>query len=279
MEKRKGVKGCKHRIEIIPEEILKKWRVCESGPWDYFKERDLEGCHIALDECHNLIRKGQGKVWVDSWQEWLAEIRHWGCTIEFISQSPGQVSPAIMQVAGQRLELVNNETRRDPLFRVLVFDWQQLIAKLFGEYESKIWEIEYHNQGKRWVESDRRAFRLNPELYPLYDTRSKSSMQKARVRKGDGTYGYPFEEFGWWGLIKWFVLRNAARVFPRLGFAFLVFFICFGGGARYVLGAYMGYFNRSNGGEVAENQKRVEVKSVVVGDAVKLEIGRLPDSF
>jgi hypothetical protein len=42
------------RIQIIPESVLNGWVSGQSGPWDYFKDKNLDGCHIAIDECHNF---------------------------------------------------------------------------------------------------------------------------------------------------------------------------------------------------------------------------------
>src|SRR5688500_7782343 len=51
------------RIRIIPKEELAKWTACDGthGPWDFFHEMDLQGAHIAIDECHNYLAKtGKG---------------------------------------------------------------------------------------------------------------------------------------------------------------------------------------------------------------------------
>ena len=40
----------KKRLEVIPDDVLQLWRNGYSGPWDYFRGRDLKYCHIAIDE-------------------------------------------------------------------------------------------------------------------------------------------------------------------------------------------------------------------------------------
>ena len=61
------------RMQLIPEEELKKWETGESGPWEFFRDKDLSGAHIAIDECHNFIGRKHDKKHREKWQAWLGD--------------------------------------------------------------------------------------------------------------------------------------------------------------------------------------------------------------
>src|ERR1700758_2580126 len=108
------------RVKVIPEDVIESWVRMESGPWDYFREVDLQLAHIALDECHRMVPKdGKGaRDYAKKWSDWVGTIRHRGCNVEFLTQDPQKVNRVIDIHAECRIQLVNSEDRRDPYFKV-----------------------------------------------------------------------------------------------------------------------------------------------------------------
>jgi len=214
------------RIQIIPESVLNTWLNGQSGPWDYFRDKNLEGCHVAIDECHNFCGAKTNHKVRQQWQAWLGEIRHQGATVEFLSQSPEKVAREIHYEAGLRLSLVNSEDRRDPFLGILLGDWYELKAAFITkQYETVVWEVERRNVDGKWVEQNKRVFTLDPLYFQFYDSFSRP------VQGGEKASGQQreFQKRSRSGLIWWFFKRNPwpilSRAFMTGGFVYL----CSGG--------------------------------------------------
>ena len=107
------------RVQVIPQDEIKRWEKSNGvwGPWTYFEDIDLCHAHIAIDEIHNYCGTNTPRKVRQKWQEWLGEIRHRGCTVEFISQAPQKVAKEIHHEAGVRLSLTSQDTERDPFLK------------------------------------------------------------------------------------------------------------------------------------------------------------------
>jgi len=216
------------RMQIIPDQVLATWITGQSGPWDYFREKNLDGCHIAIDECHNFCGAKTHHRVRQRWQAWLGEIRHQGATVEFLSQSPEKVAKEIHYEAGLRLSLVNSEDRRDPFLGILLGDWYELKAKFItGDYQTVVWEIERRNVDGKWVQQNKRMFTLDPLYFELYDSFSRP------VQGGEKAHGQPrdFQKRSRSGLVWWFFKRNALSIVPRFMLVGGVLYLCTGGSA------------------------------------------------
>ncbi len=245
------------RVKVIPRPVLESWMSGKSGPWEFFKECDLTDAHVAIDECHNYVpERGRPNPAVSNaehtqrWQEWLGELRHQGATVEFLTQTPGKVSKAIIGEAETRLKLVNSELRRDPFFGIQLADWYELRAKFVtGKYTPCVWEVEEHDVGGKWEVSDRRVFWFSPAYFALYD--SHSSPEKGGGKKAAGPQVREYQRRGYLGLPLWFFAKNAHRIVPRVGIAaFLAWFLLFGGLTMVITG-FMNGVNRAVTAQVA----------------------------
>ena len=63
--------------------------------------------------------------------EWAGEVRHRGCTVEFLSQHETKVHSIIRNEASLKRYMFNGEDRRDPWLKVKMGDWYNLRAKFF----------------------------------------------------------------------------------------------------------------------------------------------------
>jgi hypothetical protein len=246
-EKRYGItrEVFDQRVQVIPELELEKWRRGTSGPWEYFKTTSLDQCHIAIDECHVYCGKHTSKSVRQQWQNWLAEIRHMGCSIEFISQTPHKVAKEITNEAVVWYSLTNGETRRDPFFRIQMKDWYELIASwITGEYRATFWLAERRDvDGKPEVE-DRKTYPIDPAYFSYYDSHAKPLSGS-----GVGVSGCrrEYQERGKLSMGWWFFRRNAWRVCSRAAvLAVFMWFMAFGGNKK-VFDVWLNVWNPKTG--------------------------------
>lgn len=220
-----------NRIQVIPEAVLKTWMSGESGPWEYFADKELDGAHIAIDECHQYIRRQGGRGYIDvikKWEDWLSTIRHKACTVEFLTQDPHKVAKCIEIHSSVRLQLVNSEDRRDPWFGVLLGDWYELRAGFVTrEYETVIWEVEERRLLGRWKPQETRRFRLDPYYFQFYDSFNVASHDGSKGAKAPER---EFQKRSRLGLLWWFCTRSWFRVALRLVVVAALLWLMTGGG-------------------------------------------------
>jgi len=229
------------RIRLIPREELAEWAKCDGvrGPWSFFEGVNLQGAHIAIDECHNYLRRtGKGVIAnSDRWQRWLGEIRHLGCTVEFLSQDPHKVHQIVEQHSAVRIQLVNSEDRRDPIFGCLLGDWYELRATLTGQYETVVWQLEERRLNGKWRQSGFERFTIQPEYFVLYD--SFNTPQHGGVKAAGQSR--EFQKRGRIGLFAWFCKRNWWRFLTRGAVAACVLWLCLGGGISWAIAHFNAY--------------------------------------
>ena len=266
----------RERVKIIPAEELAEWAKGEGrGPWDFFTGDMLRDSHVAIDECHLYVkRKGKGcQINAERWSKWLGDIRHHHCSVEFLSQDPLKVNGCIEYHSTMRIQLVNSEDRRDPLFNILLGDWYELRASLGREYETVIWQTEERRILSKWKHAGMNRFTLDPLYFPLYN--SYNNTQAKTTEEAEAPPPAKLREFqkrSIPGLWFWFARRNAWRLFSRAACACLVFWLCFMGGftrsfafANGILQS-MAASNRMGGstGISAPGDKKAEVPATAV---------------
>ncbi len=214
------------RIHIIPKAELDKWMLtCDrrdsdtiEGPWSYFENIDINNAHIAIDEIHNFCGVSTPKHQRQKWGKWLGEIRHRGATVEFLTQSPNKLADEIKWEASVLISLVNGETNRDPLFKILMSNWYELQAAITGVYEKRIHQIEKRSVDGKWKVSHHETFTLDPYYFQFYD-----SFAAPHTGGISGTADkHEFQKHGRAGVLWWFIRSNPWAVFSRL-FIFLLF--------------------------------------------------------
>lgn len=260
----------KQRLEIIPEEVLEKWRDERSGPWEYFADQDLTGAHIAIDEIHNYCGSKASRAHKGKWSKWLGEIRHRGATVEMISQHESKIATEIKHEAGGLIQVVKKDDELDPLFGIHLGDWYELRAKfLTGKYTSCVAQIEKRDEAGKWKVNSVRRWWMTPDYFRFYD-----SHNAPQSGSGAGTAApkKEFEKRSALGLIRWFVFRNLPQVFTRaLMVSVFLWLIAFGGLTTLLKGfvATMGKFTKGKAAAVETAQApaeasplKEEVKSV-----------------
>lgn len=215
------------RLESIPHEVLESWRLEKSGPWEYFKTRDIAGCHIAIDEIHNFCGKHQSKEHRRNWQLWLGEIRHRGATVEFLTQNPQKVAKEVDFECGLRYRIENCEAIRDPILGITCSDWYELRAAFItGKYIATIHQRESVNVDGKWVGSQEKNYVLDPRYFELYDSFSTPVTGGA---KGASELR-DFQKYGKVRLIAHVFRRNGWPLTWRLLVGCGLMWLCFFGG-------------------------------------------------
>lgn len=256
----------RERVKVIPKDVLAAWAKGEGdGPWNFFKPEDLAGSHFALDECHlYLKRTGKGcQINAERWMLWLSDIRHYHCSVEFLSQDPHKVNKCIEVHSSVRILLVNSEDRRDPLFSIPLADWYELRASVSGTYETVIWQTEERRINGKWVQSNMERFTLDPAYFVLYNSYNNTQAASDDEENVDVKCLREFEKRGRAGLWFWFVRRNWFRLGTRLALCSVVLWLCFAGGFTFVLNHGNAYLRKMAG---AKDQ--IGVKAGAVSQAV-----------
>lgn len=249
----------KKRIEIIPDFVLQSWRWERSGPWDYFRGRDLRYCHIAIDEIHNFISDSKSPEYLSHWDDWLGEVRHLGCTFEGLTQDITQVGQCLVGRASIRLEIVPGETLRDFLFNIPMGDWYELKASFTGEYHKTVFEVEKRKTDRRFVTNNTRRFLIVPEYFKYYNSFSASLAEKVDgVDDKDRAPLCEYQKRTRLGLLWWFVRRNFLSLFTKIFLTVLLVWLCFCGGFIFLIDCFistMGLISDSNKVEQIQEKK------------------------
>ena len=221
-------KNVRERVRIIPEDVIKTWLSGESGPWDFFTEGDLSGCHLALDEAHNFCSKKSKPYHRERWGRWLGELRHLGMTAEFLTQAEGNMANEIMNQCEIRLEIINGENRIDPVMHMRMSDWYELKAKITGKYIAPSFELEYMQMMGKWKVMQERKFFREPEIFELYDSFSKPVAGNA---SGHSELRH-YERMSWPRFLLWFFGSNASTWFRLFVIIGLMSWLMFFGGVK-----------------------------------------------
>jgi len=234
------------RVKVIPEEVLAEWMRQEpqklqkavGGPWEYFDGVDLDGAHIAIDEAHHFVPNTTQVFTRKAWLAWLSEIRHQGCTVEFITQRVDKMDQMCVKEAQIRYLIFNGEESRDPFCKIRMRDWFELRAGMFGiPYQTAIVQTEQVMRNGQWVETDSIVRYPDPDLYALYNSYSKPH------KGGKGANGPQrmHETLTRPRLLLWFLRENFGRLFRRTVVIGVLVWICFFGGFEFLFNGFREY--------------------------------------
>jgi hypothetical protein len=222
----------RERIQLIPDDALTAWRDGEAGPWDTFKDWDLSGTHLAIDEIHNFCGAELKPALRAEWRKWMGEIRHRGARIEFITQHPQKANKIIREECEVQRHLYSGRENYDPYLGISMDDWYQLSAKFTGKYRPCVIEIEKVQRDKSSFKELRRVrFWFESDLFECFDSFS------APVQGGAGGVlaEEPYQIYGWPRFLVWFIGRNSWTLTWR-GTALGVFlYLTVGGGTKKLL--------------------------------------------
>jgi hypothetical protein len=255
------------RMEIIPHEVLESWRLAESGPWEYFKARDIKNTHIAIDEIHNFCGKHQHKDHRRAWQLWLGEIRHRGATIEFLTQNPHKVAKELDYECGLRYRIENCENIRDPILGITCSDWYELRAAFFtNRYVPTIHQIESVNRDGKWCFSQEKTYTLDPQYFQFYDS---FSAPVAGGNKAEGKQ-YDFQKYSKAGLLARVAFRNGGPLAWRIMVGVLLCWLLFFGGINQMLGRLQSALVSAGGNRSKVTSNAKSAKTAVASGSAKV---------
>jgi len=269
----------RRRVRVIPAEEMERWRnnglrgrsqkLVAHGPWDYFgeefaAERPLAGAYISIDECHNYIPVTAAGVVQDAWSQFLGELRHRGATIEFLSQHEAKVHKCIQHETEVRFELVNNDLKRDPFFKITCYCWRQLRAKLGMNATPSYWQLEYRQIMGKWrlVDGGAMHYRVDPRLYGAYD----SHAQPVAGGKAGGPGLEEAERYSWPRFLAWFVLENLSQLTVKG--LYLTLFILAVVFRSQLFGIYFWFFSSVVPGQQDGEPKATDAAAVVEASPV-----------
>lgn len=159
------------QLVLLDRDTLRAWQDGHGGPWDFAAQGLADGNDFILDECHLFCRKSGQNVRVrnERWERWLGEVRHEGwrrCV--FVTQDETKVGLPITQHAELRYELTNGERRRDPILRIPLHYWYELIASVTREYRPSIAAVEYRRVKGKLREQHVDRYPLDPYWFQFY---------------------------------------------------------------------------------------------------------------
>lgn len=209
---------------------------------NYWATPDINEAHIAIDEIHNFCSASgrtpkQQRI---KWQQFLGEIRHMGATIEFITQNKDKVADEIQGEAHINIELVNSDSLVDPVFKIKLIDWYELIAGFTKVYEQRVRQIQKRKNDRKWEKVEEKTFVIKPENFKYYDSFAKPH--------GGGASGrgvkHIYETHSMLGVIWWFLRNNLSSLAMRFIVLLFVIWLCFGGGIKAGSKVLVGMFSK-----------------------------------
>lgn len=257
----------RNRVRRIPEEVTDSWMNDKKvdGPWNYFRDVDINGAHIAIDEAHNFFPNSGRRKHAEALRDWLAEIRHRGATVEFITQHPGQVCKELGHICGERLILTNLENEFEPIGGCRTGDWLELWAGLVTKrYVSYVRQDRLIQWGSGWKVSKSMAYVLDPWFFQLYDSYS------APIGGGAAGMGQlpAWKRFSRLQLLWWFYRRNCFSLSWRAAvIGFWIWLSGFGGATVLAEGLSNGMMSLVSGtvrgaSGTLDSEKKEDLKKV-----------------
>ena len=191
------IQQTRDRLHIIPEDVLETWmhppakaptkqelaaRGFEGigfkdgmwhppGPWDYFKDKDLSGAHITLDEFHEFASRNHPAYYKLLWQTWTGQIRHRGATLELISQDHEGIAKEVLAKCGQRLAIVPPHHVTDSFTnKITMHDWHELLASITRSWQACVYEVTYSKY--RFIPPRKKKIRYLDSLFDCYNSHS-----------------------------------------------------------------------------------------------------------
>ena len=225
----------RHRIQVIPSEETALWErdSGEFGPWSTFANVDLDGAHIAIDESHLYWpAKGANKR-CKALLDWIADVRHRGCTVEFITQNRMQVSADLRRAANMEIRLSRWDEKYEPLFGIRLGDYLEVLAAFTGQYRGIVREDHLVSDGERMSIVKSKNWDFDPFYFSLFNSHS------APAKGGKGGLGAkpPHVRYPGRKIFRWFLFRNWFCLGWRLSMvAALYWFVFAGGAAGFVQG-------------------------------------------
>lgn len=254
------------RVRRIPPSVCKGWRIWKTqeeqdrnskkpgdGPWVYFNDMDLSASHIQIDEIHIYCPKDGSRKKPIEWMDWLGEIRHRGCTVEFMTQFIDKANPKIINEAGLRRVLTKTDIVRDPFFGIPVGSWLELRAKfLTGTYDVAISSTEKMRVVEGWQTMHAFKFRFKPEYFAFYNSHERPQKGGKAGKEDKKQFQLRTKK----GLLWWFIKKYPGQLVSRFAVLGTMIWLCFLGGGPFLMTWFMTVFMVGLAGDQAQAQEQ-----------------------
>lgn len=237
---------CK-RVRRIPPVLCAQWRKAKAkgGPWDFFRKIDMTASHIQLDEIHNYCPKNGERDRPTAWMDWLGEIRHAGCTVEFMTQFVHEMNPKLLNKCAFRRTLTDTSDLRDPFLRIPVADWLEVRALWTGKYDKATAVTEKVRLDETFRITHQFKFRFKGEYFAFYNSHEKPQ----KGGKGGKEDQRQFEKRSKPGVLWWFYKRHPWPLTSRALVAAAAVWLLLLGGGKQIFGWYLEYGITAMAGE------------------------------
>lgn len=245
------------RLQLIPQDVLESWErgisqhayekaarkdpdATEASitPFEFFGRYDLTGAHIAIDEAQNYWGRGtRDKYWLEEMRSFVSRIRHFGATLELITQDEQQVALEIVRLASLGYLITPNEARCLPILNIRFKDLYEIWAKLGGKYDAAVAIQERVKAGRRWTNQGKPFFFYRkPEYFELYNSHGA-------VKNGLSSSApiFEYQKRTWPSLLWWFFRRNVGAFLKVFMASALVVFLFGFDGITTVNEKFVGY--------------------------------------
>lgn len=223
------------RLKRIPQDVLATWEDGTSGPWEFWPDpAALAGCHIILDEAHNLIPKdGMPRASARKWLKWAGYVRHYRARLYLVSQDEESILHSVRRRAAVRYEIASHGAERDVFWNISLYDWyvlRSLVLSPDGKLEKRSFVLQFVKRCGRWVPTDyQREIRLDSTLYKLYNSYSASG----GTADGDDLPRGTLATLWWFWRRNWWFLCFNRRVWIMVAMIVCITFGLFGWAIQY----------------------------------------------
>lgn len=236
------VEKVEERIKLIPSDVMNEWAKGLSGPWDFFKDMDLKGAHVAIDEAHRYFGKQHSKEHLAKLGDWVGHLRHSGATCQFITQHEFKISTTARNEAGVETRIFNPNQRREKITGARWYDVLQFVSKWYGRRIglSLVREGVSTGEKTRAFQYDSLKFIWHQQKYfAAYDSYNNIAAEGVTETGESKRPKEEWERYGWLRLLVWYIDRNTSETVLRLALVVAVMWAIPFGGAKWAVGSVL----------------------------------------
>ena len=257
------------RIKLIPKEEIVRWKHEQSGPWEFFKGKDITGSHIKIDEVHKVCNTAHKKDHIKNWSDWLGELGHNKARFSGISQAFAKFHKRIRDEMEVHVVITNLRNRKVPLLGILMWDFYMLLHCCFLPFPRgcQIVHRVLEPDGK-FKAVDTRICVFDKKLFKLYDSFSAPIGEEDHAKVSDIKEEY--ELYSRPVLFLRVIMRNKFALLSSLFVLYVLYWLLTGGLGRFIGGAI-----DIMGSSSSHMQRTSEPENILSGQLLNEESGMI----